>query len=37
MGDSRVVDTTVKRLRKKLDPFEYIQTIFGVGYKMVIS
>jgi two-component system response regulator ResD len=37
MGDSRVVDTTVKRLRKKLYPFEYIQTIFGVGYKMVIS
>jgi two-component system, OmpR family, response regulator ResD len=36
MGDSRVVDTTVKRLRKKIYPFEYIQTIFGVGYKMVI-
>lgn len=36
MGDSRVVDTTVKRLRKKIYPCEYIQTIFGVGYKMVI-
>jgi DNA-binding response OmpR family regulator len=36
IGDSRVVDTTVKRLRKKIYPFEYIQTIFGVGYKMVI-
>jgi hypothetical protein len=37
MGDSRVVDTTVKRLRKKLDPFEYIQTIFGVGYKTIFN
>lgn len=37
IGDSRVVDTTVKRLRKKLHPCEFIQTVFGVGYKMVIS
>lgn len=37
IGDSRVVDTTVKRLRKKLHPYEFIQTVFGVGYKMVIS
>lgn len=33
-GDSRVVDTTIKRLRKKLkEEGEYIQTIRGIGYK----
>lgn len=31
-GDSRVVDTTIKRLRQKLRP-DYIQTIRGIGYK----
>ncbi|MDI3537153.1 MAG: response regulator transcription factor [Eubacteriaceae bacterium] len=35
-GEIRVVDTTIKRLRKKLqEEGEYIQTIRGVGYKFV--
>lgn len=33
-GDIRVVDTTIKRLRKKLkEEGKYIQTIRGIGYK----
>ena len=36
-GDSRTVDSHIKRLRAKLDEFEHIgweiQTIWGVGYK----
>ncbi|MCX8129821.1 MAG: response regulator transcription factor [Clostridia bacterium] len=38
-GDTRTVDVHVQRLRKKLkdlqDRDEYIQTVFGVGYRMV--
>lgn len=35
-GEIRVVDTTIKRLRKKLqEEGDYIQTIRGVGYKFV--
>jgi two-component system, OmpR family, response regulator VicR len=37
-GDTRTVDVHVQRLRKKLkdeqESIEYIQTVFGVGYKM---
>lgn len=36
-GDSRTVDSHIKRLRAKLDEFEHekwqIKTIWGVGYK----
>lgn len=37
-GDSRTVDSHIKRLRSKLDQFEHdnwdIKTIWGVGYKL---
>jgi|LGOV01.1.fsa_nt_gb DNA-binding response OmpR family regulator len=34
-GDSRVVDTTIKRLRKKMgEKGECIQTVRGIGYKL---
>jgi len=33
LGDSRLVDVAVQRLRAKLDPVELIQTVRGVGYK----
>jgi len=33
-GDSRVVDTHVKKVRKKIGPYnQQILTVFGVGYK----
>ncbi|MBU4438273.1 MAG: helix-turn-helix domain-containing protein, partial [Firmicutes bacterium] len=33
-GDIRVVDTTIKRLRKKMnEKGECIQTVRGLGYK----
>lgn len=35
-GDSRTVDTTIKRLRKKLLPVQAIHTVFGVGYKFEV-
>ena len=35
-GDGRVVDSFVKKLRKKLgDSGSYIQTVFKVGYRFV--
>ncbi|PAB57135.1 response regulator transcription factor [Anaeromicrobium sediminis] len=34
-GDTRTVDIHVQRLRKKLGINDILQTIFGVGYKMV--
>ncbi|MBF7097894.1 response regulator transcription factor [Alkalibacter mobilis] len=37
-GDDRVVDTTIKRLRKKLGSTEdYIKTIRGLGYKFEVG
>jgi len=37
-GDERTVDTHIKRLRKKLlSEGDYIKTIRGVGYRMVIK
>lgn len=35
-GDTRTVDMHVQRIRKKIDvkPYKFIQTVFGVGYKM---
>jgi len=36
-GDTRVVDTQIKKLRKDLgDRSHYIRTIFGVGYKFEV-
>lgn len=36
-GDIRTVDTHIKKLREKLDPEgSYIQTIWGVGYKLKV-
>lgn len=31
-GEARAVDTYIKKLRKKIDPCQYIQTVFKVGY-----
>lgn len=36
-GDTRTVDTTIKRLRKKLLPLTCIHTVFGVGYKFEVE
>ncbi|MGL4730637.1 MAG: response regulator transcription factor [Clostridium sp.] len=38
MGDFRVVDTSVKRLREKIkDKAKYIQTVRGFGYKFEVK
>ena len=37
-GDTRVVDTQIKKLRKNLGDYAYyIRTIFGVGYKFEVK
>ncbi|MDL2211406.1 response regulator transcription factor [Erysipelotrichaceae bacterium OttesenSCG-928-M19] len=37
-GDERVVDTHIKKLRKKIgDASSYIKTVFGTGYKFQID
>lgn len=35
-GDTRTVDMHIQRIRKKIDvePHKFIQTVFGIGYKM---
>ena len=35
-GDTRTVDMHVQRIRRKIDtqPNKFIQTVFGIGYKM---
>lgn len=35
-GEDRVVDSSIKRLRKKLNGCDYIKTVFGVGYKFEV-
>ena len=35
-GDTRAIDTAVKRLRQKLKPLDIIKTVFGVGYKIEV-
>lgn len=36
-GDTRVVDTHIKKIRKKLGTYaKYIHTVFGVGYKFEV-
>lgn len=38
IGDSRTVDTHIKKLREKIDYCEkYLVTVWGVGYKLIIS
>ncbi|WP_458411484.1 response regulator transcription factor [Schinkia sp. CFF1] len=39
LGDSRTVDTHIKRLRRKIEngqPYSYLQTVWGVGYKFEV-
>ena len=39
-GDTRVVDTQIKRLRKKIDMDNLnweIKSVYGVGYKFEVS
>ncbi len=37
-GDARVVDTHIKKIRKKLAAYsKYIHTVFGVGYKFEVN
>jgi two-component system, OmpR family, response regulator ResD len=35
-GDTRTVDTTIKRIRQKLAPLSCIHTVFGVGYQFEV-
>lgn len=38
IGDSRTVDTHIKKLREKIKYCEkYLMTVWGVGYKLIIS
>jgi two-component system response regulator ResD len=36
-GDLRTVDTHIKRLRQKIAPLTYVQTVFGVGYRFEVK
>ena len=36
-GDERIIDTHIKNLRKKLGTVDYIETIRGVGYRILIK
>ncbi|HHY74954.1 MAG TPA: response regulator transcription factor [Bacillus bacterium] len=39
LGDTRTVDTHIKRLRRKIEsslPYSYLQTVWGVGYKFEV-
>ncbi len=36
-GEDRVVDSSIKRLRKKLVGCDYIKTVFGTGYKFEVT
>ena len=35
--DNRIVDTYVKNLRKLIKPYNYIKTVFGIGYQFVVN
>ncbi|MGE4273027.1 MAG: helix-turn-helix domain-containing protein [Desulfitobacterium sp.] len=41
MGDTRTIDNTIKRLRRKLESVPeapvYIQTVWGLGYKFEVA
>ena len=34
--DDRIIDTYVKNLRKVLKPYDFIKTVFGIGYRFEI-
>lgn len=34
--DDRIIDTYVKNLRKVLKPYDFIKTVFGVGYRFEV-
>lgn len=34
LGDERIIDTHMKNLRKKLGPYDCIETVRGVGYRI---
>lgn len=37
-GDARTIDTHVKKLRSKMEPYgDYIKTIWGMGYKFEVT
>jgi DNA-binding response OmpR family regulator len=36
-GELRTVDTHIKRLRQKIEPLDYIETVFGVGYRFEVK
>jgi DNA-binding response OmpR family regulator len=36
-GELRTVDTHIKRLRQKIEPLQYIDTVFGVGYRLEVK
>ena len=39
LGDSRTVDTHIKRLRRKIEKgqlYTYLHTVWGVGYKFEV-
>lgn len=35
--DDRIIDTYIKTLRKQLKPYNYIKTVFGIGYRFSIE
>lgn len=35
--DNRIVDTYIKNLRKALKPYNYIKTVFGLGYMFSVN
>ncbi len=35
--DDRIVDTYIKNLRKQIKPYEYIKTVFGIGYRFSVK
>lgn len=36
-GEARAVDTYIKKVRKKIEPYHYIQTVFKVGYRFKVG
>lgn len=35
--DDRIIDTYIKTLRKQMKPYNYIKTVFGVGYRFSVE
>lgn len=32
-SEPRLVDTYIKKIRKQIQPYDFIKTVFGVGYR----